>query len=145
MATAETSAVEAVAANRPGRPLASSGGEVASPFESVVAVAWPPPRKLAPAPVAPVPTEKLTVAPCTGLLFTSVTRACSGWAYRLFTRRLLAGGPGRGDRGRQAAGGIGQIQVDGAVVGMGVDAVAARGVVRGESGRGRNAARVRSD
>ena len=38
VATVETPAVEAVAVNRPGTPLATSGGEVATPFESVVAL-----------------------------------------------------------------------------------------------------------
>ncbi len=78
VARLESPAAEAIAVKRPGMPLATSGGEVASPFESVVAPACTPPRKLAPAPVEPGTIEKLTVAPWTGLPLASVTRACSG-------------------------------------------------------------------
>ncbi len=92
VATAESPSVDAVAANRPELPFASSGGEVAIPFESVVAAPWPP-RKLAPAPVMPGTIEKLTAAPCTGFPFTSVTRACSGCAYRPFTLASCAAAP----------------------------------------------------
>ena len=77
VATVETPGVDAVAVNRPGTPLATKGGDVASPFESVLALGSPP-RKFAPAPVGPGTIAKATVTPCTGLPFASVTRACSG-------------------------------------------------------------------
>src|SRR5262249_20523670 len=59
--------------------------------------------------------------------------------------RLLAGGASGRDRCRRAVGGVGQVELDGAVVGVGVDAVAAGGVVGGEGGRGRGTARVGAD
>ena len=78
MATVETPAVEAVALNRPGTPLATSAGDVARPFESVVALGSAP-TKLALAPVGPGRIEKVTLAPWIALPLASVTRACSGW------------------------------------------------------------------
>ena len=83
MTTAVAPSVDATAVKRPGLPFACSGGDVASPFESVVAC--PLPTKLAPAPVEPGTIAKLTVAPYTGLPPGSVTRACSGCPNRLFT------------------------------------------------------------
>ena len=70
--------MEAVALNRPGTPFAMSTGEVARPFESVVALGAAP-RKLALAPVGPGRIAKVTLTPWTGLPLASVTRACSGW------------------------------------------------------------------
>ena len=59
--------------------------------------------------------------------------------------RFLRGGALDGDRRRQSARGVGQVQANGPVVGLGVDAVAARGVVCSEGGRSRRSLGIGSD
>src|SRR5919204_1546830 len=77
---------DALAVKRPGVPLATNGGEGATPEASVVAVACgPPPRKLAPAPDGPVAIANVTVTPETAAPWTSSTRACSALVYCRFT------------------------------------------------------------
>ena len=89
--------IEAVAVNRPATPLAIRSGDVATPAASAIAVACvAPPRKLAPAapepdaPFAPPPSEKLTLAPWSGLPFASRTSTSSGAVNRLPTVAVRA-------------------------------------------------------
>ncbi len=105
----------------------------------------PPPRKPAPAPVGPGTIEKLTDAPCTGLPLASATRACKRLSVPAVHGARLRRAAGGRDRGGEAGGGVGEGELDGAEVGVGVDRVAAGGEVRREGGRGRDALRVRAD
>jgi hypothetical protein len=94
VAAVETPETEAEAVKRPGVALATKGGEVASPEAFVCTLACAPPeRKLALAPEAPVPSEKVTLTPCTGWPSTSRTCACKGCLYWLLTLAAWATWP----------------------------------------------------
>src|SRR6266700_260342 len=82
-------------------PLASNGGDVASPFASVLTLGCP--RNVALAPVTPGTTAKSTVAPCTGLPFASSTCACSGCANCALALASCDGAPAAIDAASPAA------------------------------------------